>query len=375
MNSKSIRPRITVLVAPLDWGLGHATRCIPIIQLLLEFGCDVIIGGHGNSLALLRREFPSLKSIELPGYQPEYPRARGMILKMLRQLPHFSRVVRQEHKVIERVVAELAIDLVISDNRYGCWSSKARSVLITHQSNVLMPRRFGFLAPVVRAMINAKMRNFNAVWVPDVPGYESLAGELISFGKISAARGLRFIGHLSRFAYAERSIKYDVVAVCSGPEPQRSILEAILLPQLKESNLRFVLVRGVVEDAAHEVLPNGSFIANFLTSSALETVLQQGDVIIARSGYSTVMDLSVLAKKAIFIPTPGQTEQEYLAERLDDRGIAPAFDQDKFILPEALKELSKFTGFPYSAKDDLLRSVLQEAVQFQERRSNKDVDA
>jgi hypothetical protein len=318
----------TILVAPLDWGLGHATRCIPIIRELLSIDCKVMIGGSGRSLHLLAAEFPFLKAVELPAYNPEYPKAGSMAWKMLSQLPKFFSAIRQEHHYVERLVRQEGINAIISDNRFGCWSTQVPTVFITHQSNIMMPRRFGWLGGFVRSINWRYIHRFSRCWIPDTPNL-SLAGELASFDK-SARLPVEYIGPLSRFSPSKNVDRmYDVVVIFSGPEPQRSIFERIVLPQLKTSSLNFFVVRGVIEDQGTSE-PN---VRNYLTS------------VIARSGYSTVMDLMTLRKKAIFVPTPGQTEQEYLATRLAEQKIAYAMNQNNFDLKLALREVQKYQGF------------------------------
>src|SRR5690349_10668762 len=236
-----------VLVTPLDWGLGHATRCIPAIRELQAQGCDVVIAGSGDSLALLRREFPHLPYYSLPAYAPRYPLKGSMVLQMVRQLPRFVRVISAEHQAVEQILAKEKIDLLISDNRYGCWSKRIPSVFITHQSNILMPKRFGFLASTVRGLNENMMNRFSACWIPDEPSSGSLAGDLISFGKTRVQVPVHFIGWLSRFENrgTTKQVKFDVIAVLSGPEPQRTALEETVVPQLKQSRLRFRVDRGL----------------------------------------------------------------------------------------------------------------------------------
>lgn len=346
-----------VLITPLDWGLGHASRCIPIIRKMLELGHRVDVGSSGPALSLLREEFPRLNFLELPSYNPRYPAKAGMVWKMSLQLPKFINVIRSEHDVVTAYVREHGIDLVISDNRYGCWSPDVRSVFITHQSNVLMPRRFGWLGRWVRSTNESLLRRFDVCWIPDYPGEHSLAGDLVSFGGIRFTGKLDFIGSLSRFKAHGLSVrKYDILAVCSGPEPQRSLLEALLLPQLRRSGKRFLLVRGVIEEGGE------GEVVNFLTTEKLGEAIASSDVVIARSGYSTIMDLQVLEKKAIFIPTPGQTEQEYLAARLKERKVAFSMDQDNFDLRVALRESDKYAGFSMIEREDLLTPALLQVL-------------
>lgn len=345
-----------ILIAPLDWGLGHATRCIPVIRELQQQGCEVMIAGSGDSLRLLEQEFPGLKTFRLPGYSPRYPRRGSMVLTMAMQLPHFINVIRAEHKVINDLVRQEGVDAVISDNRYGCWSEKVPSVFITHQSNILMPRRFGWLQGIVGYMSDRMINRFSSCWIPDFPDDHSLAGELIFFGNSRMRLSKQHLGPLSRFTVQHHAVKkYDVVAVFSGPEPQRSMVEAVVLPQLRNSSLRYRVVRGL---PALSSLQSDEHVINFLDSEKLQEELAAAELIIARSGFSTVMDLQALGGKAVFIPTPGQTEQEYLAKRLMEKGIAYYMKQDAFVLSSALAQSKNFSGFEPRQSTALLRQAI-----------------
>jgi uncharacterized protein (TIGR00661 family) len=348
----------TVVVAPLDWGLGHATRCIPIIEELIARQSQVILASSGRALALLRKEFPALNATELPGYAPVYPEKSSMVWKMATQLPGFLSVVRSEHARTEEIVRKYHVDIVISDNRYGCWSDSAHTILITHQSNVLMPRRFGWLSPWVKKMVRSHIERFDACWIPDFPDAR-LTGTLTSFGKHDFNVPLVHIGPLSRFApRTDSEIRYDVAAIFSGPEPQRTILEKIIEPQLRQSGLRFFIARGLPGEAVNNARTKEN-AADFLTSSELENLLASSSVIISRSGYSTIMDLARMGKKAILIPTPGQTEQEYLASQLKKNGIAFSTDQKHFNLQLALKESHVYSGFEnFPAENDLVKLAI-----------------
>lgn len=336
-----------VLVAPLDWGLGHATRCIPIIQELQHQQCEVVLAGSGGSLNLLRAEFPALLSFELSGYNPVYPASGSMVWSMAGQLLKFKKVIQREHQELEQIVQEQHIDLVISDNRYGCWSSQVRSIFITHQSNILMPKRFGWLAPIVRAVNIRLMAKFSCCWIPDRQDEQSLAGKLNLFRAVKIPCAVEFIGSLTRFKpspFAEK--KYDVVAVFSGPEPQRSMVDKLVTRQLQESGLHYRIVRGIPPQTTNmNMTAESSQEVNFLIGKQLQELLEQAHIVIARSGYSTIMDLAALKSKAIFIPTPGQTEQEYLAKRLKEKGIAFFMSQHEFDLRKALEEAKHYSGF------------------------------
>lgn len=343
-----------VLVAPLDWGLGHATRCAPILQALIALQCEVFIAGAGSSLALLQQEFPTLKSFQLSGYNPVYPSSDSMMLKLLLQAGKFMRTVSSEHKQVERIVQENNIDLIISDNRYGCYSSRVPSVFITHQVKLVAGPGWQWLGFLANKVLARFIKKFTVCWVPDFPG------SLLS-GRLSATtdKRIHFIGPLSRLKKVDqKEIKYPVLALLSGPEPQRSIFEEIVMKQVVELGIRGLIVRGVV-DKNRGVINDKIEVIDHLDSEALSCAMAQAEIVLSRSGYSTIMDLARLGKKAIFVPTPGQTEQEYLAKKFRQAGIAYSTEQKDFLLTDALKQSANFKGFTdYSFDDTLLRKHL-----------------
>ncbi|HEY9046559.1 MAG TPA: glycosyltransferase [Ohtaekwangia sp.] len=354
-----------VLITPLDWGLGHATRSIPVIRALLKQGCTVSIAGSGDSLVLLQKEFPSLAAYNLPAYSPRYPAAGSMVWAMAKQLPHFIQVIRDEHRALEEIVKNTKVDIVISDNRYGCWSAVVKSIFVTHQSNILMPQRFGWLAPWVRRMNHRMMKRFSLCWIPDLPGDESIAGDLISFGKVDHTIQHRYIGPLSRFEFSgKKEKKYDLLCVFSGPEPQRTIFEKLVMEQVNHWTGKVCIVRGLPDQKYVTPLVTRAEVFPFLNSEALQDAIERSEVMLARSGFSTVMDMSRLGGHAIFIPTPGQTEQVYLAERLSKKGIAYSVQQSKFDLAQAWREVKNYTGFiPSSSSATLLDEAIREILE------------
>jgi uncharacterized protein (TIGR00661 family) len=331
-----------ILVTPLDWGLGHATRCIPIIRELLKRECKVLIAGSGDSLLLLKNEFPHLTCLALPGYHPVYPSGENMVLKMGIQVPKFINVINKEHRYVESIIEEHAIDLVISDNRYGCWSAKIPSVFMTHQLNILMPKGWGWLSRLVGFLNKRLIKKFSFCWIPDYADPErSLSGTLSKATKYEVEH-ITHIGPLSRFSpKCDSSSRFDVLCIFSGPEPQRSIFEKKVNEQLGNSGLRYFVTRGVLS----QKLSSQDNEVDFLNSEALQTVISQSSLVIARSGYSTIMDLAALGKKAILVPTPGQTEQEYLADRWKEKGVLYSMPQHNFDLGIAIKESEFYTGF------------------------------
>ncbi|WP_276369993.1 glycosyltransferase [Chryseolinea sp. H1M3-3] len=344
-----------VLVTPLDWGLGHATRCVPVIHELLKRKCTVFIAGFGDSLALLKNEFPLLDSFILHGYHPIYPEQNQMVWKMALQVPKFLQVINREHSEVEAIVTRYKIDLIISDNRYGCWSQKVPSIIITHQLNILMPKGFGWMAAIVRSVNYKLIKKFSWCWVPDYSDKErSLSGKLSEYDP-KLLSNVVHIGPLSRFKLTEGDRNtFDLACILSGPEPQRTIFANVVIPQLKASGLRYFIVHGkYFEDelkSEHE--------AAILNTDALQTVISRSTIVITRSGYSTIMDLAAIGKKGIMVPTPGQTEQEYLAHRYKTRRILMAMNQDVFDLKKALAESKSYTGFTIDGFDGHSNSAL-----------------
>jgi uncharacterized protein (TIGR00661 family) len=345
-----------ILVTPLDWGLGHATRCIPLIKELQRQNCIVFIASSGRAHDLLKKEFfLTVRVFEIDGYDPVYPDGDGMVVKMGLQLGKFLSIIKKEQAQVEKIVERNAIDMVISDNRYGCYSTKVKSVIITHQLNIQMPPFWKWIEKRVNKKNHDYISKFAECWVPAPE--ESFVSELAANNN---NLNVRHIGYLSRFKKMEVAKQYDICGICSGPEPQRGNLEHLLTYEFKRSRLQCLLVLGKTEIMSKYYKKDPRFtISNSLCSEDLNEAIEQSDIVIARPGYSTVMDLARLGKKAIFIPTPGQTEQIYLAEELMKRGIAYYMNQEDFDLETALKESQNFTGFANFGFDD---SLLQKAV-------------
>ncbi|NOT76813.1 MAG: hypothetical protein HOP08_17955 [Cyclobacteriaceae bacterium] len=204
-----------VIVCPLDWGLGHATRCVPVIRELTKRGAQVFIASSGGALELLRQEFPQLVFFEFPSYDPVYQGKGSMSFSMILQLPKFRKVIEEEHVVLERLIQENKIDIVISDNRYGCWTSSVKSVFITHQVNLLMPKGFIWMSPGVNHLLHQYIKKFSQVWIPDMP-----EAELTKPFTSRSVPNQKYIGWLSRFE-GSRPVKqqFDILALVSGRNP------------------------------------------------------------------------------------------------------------------------------------------------------------
>ncbi|MES2773443.1 MAG: glycosyltransferase [Bacteroidota bacterium] len=332
----------TILIAPLDWGLGHATRCIPIIRYLLQKQCRVILATSGYHQVLLQQEFPGIQCIQLDGYGIIYGK-KNVLLRLALQLPHFLRNVKKENKWLEKIIDNYQIDAVISDNRYGLYTSKIPCVFITHQLQVKAPQFFKWVEGFSRKRLYLYINRFTECWVPDAENVsESLAGTL-SHPKVLPGLPVKYIGWLTRFKVTGvPRKKYMATISLSGPEPQRSLLEAIILPQLKNAEGHFLLIRGMPGETTLPLLPANISVVNHLGANDMQLAFSESNYIISRSGYSTLMDMKVLQCKCIFIPTPGQTEQEYLGECLATKKMAIVKRQEGFDLLKALTEAAHF---------------------------------
>lgn len=317
-----------ILIAPLNWGLGHATRCIPLIRHYLAAGDEVVLGGDGESIKRLRHTFPDLRVIDLPSLELRYTdnaQQRGFYL---RAIPALIRFTIADYYYLRQQLAIEHFDLVISDNRFGLFSRQTRCVYMTHQLYVQLPKRLRVFQPLARALHACIYKRYNEVWVPDYADpTHNLAGALAHGGRFD--RYAKYIGPLSRFSNLEaRSQKSEtltgvqkpeasapIIAILSGLEPQRTLFEQSLIARFKESTEPILIVRGKIGGPATATQIGAVTLVPHMNDEQLLPLMQQAKKIIVRSGYSTIMDLSVLGLlcKAEFHPTPGQSEQEYLA--------------------------------------------------------------
>lgn len=330
-----------ILVAPLNWGLGHATRCIPIVEALLENQFEPIIASDGAALDLLKKEFPSLVCLELPSYNIQYSK-HGFLLKwqLLKSIPKLLKAIKDEKIMVENIIKTHHIKGIISDNRLGVYSSniKIPSVYITHQLCVLS----GITTWISTKLHKRIIKKHHECWIPDFETNPNLSGNL---GHIKNPEfKIKYIGSLSRFDKITTKSIYDIMVLLSGPEPQRTLLEEKVLHELKDYKGNTIVIQGLVENSQKISQRNNLTIYNFMQSTELEKAIQSSDIIISRSGYTTIMDLAKLKKKAFFIPTPGQNEQLYLAKRLEKLNIAPYCKQKDFSIKK-LVELNDYKGF------------------------------
>jgi hypothetical protein len=325
-----IEPPRHALVCALDWGLGHVARTTPLVRSLLESGSKVTLASNGRSAHWWRSEFPELEVRELPDYGVRYAPGFWLVPGLLASLPRILRAIRSEAALVEAWRCREGFDLVLSDNRYGCHARGAMSVFVGHQLRLAAPRGLGRLETFGERVVARMTEPFDEIWVPDRADGIRLSGKLGHPSRIAAFPALRYIGPLSRFAAVVPDPAWngpwDTVALVSGPEPSRTVFESKLRQILSQRSGRHLLVCGRPESpsAPGRPAPQGLVEVAHLPTPALAAALRGAHEILGRGGYSTVMDLDalgVLDSRCLFVPTPGQTEQEYLAHHLASQGL------------------------------------------------------
>jgi uncharacterized protein (TIGR00661 family) len=357
-----MKKRENILICPLNWGLGHASRCISIIRILEKNHYKVFIACSGDAYHLLKRTFPHLTIIWFEDYHIKYTKGKNLASKIFFQTPEIFLRIFIEHRKLKKLIRQFTIDTVISDNRFGLWNKKVRSVYITHQIHIKAPGNNKtiekFLFRIHRYFIN----KYDVCCIPDYSAGFRLAGEL------SAKRGLsekaKYIGILSRFDATENKTAkdFDLCVLISGPEPQRSIFEEIILWQLQRSSFSAIVILGKPAENYNTIINGRIHLFSSLPPDEIQDYIQRSGVVLARSGYSTIMDLATLGKKAILVPTPGQTEQEYLANYLSGQNIFYTTTQNDFNLETAFDKVKETAGVLNPNPIDQLEKVILDSI-------------
>lgn len=309
-----------IIVSPLDWGLGHATRCVPIIHSYLQKGAEVEIASAIKHRIFFAQEFPNLAWHEVPAYDIKYPRhGWQMPLWLLSRLPHIKKIMREENRWLATLCEKQKYTQIISDNRFGFFNKKTKSIYITHQLRIAFPQPFTAFEKIGEKVHKSLMKNFDEIWVPDYEEFPGLAGKL-SHPSYADER-VKYVGPLSRLLSESGSEDLqdfsvsktiDILALISGPEPQRSFFEKFAVKFLAENPGNHCIVRGLPDETE---IPDFPFLAfNHLPAADLRQKILASQTVLCRSGYSTLMDLNLLKANAVLVPTPGQTEQIYLAK-------------------------------------------------------------
>ncbi len=342
--------RKNILICPLDWGLGHATRMVPVIKELELQGAKVILAADNGPYDFFKKQFPNNILIKLTGFSPKYPDKSTMAWEIIKSLPQMFTEAKKAKKELTEIIKAHNINAIISDNRYELSNKNIPSVFVTHQLNIQTKGIQKLAKPFIDAIINSYLSDFAEIWIPDNQE-KPLSGILST--PIRNFDNIYNIGLLSRFYnmdYIESKSELDLLVICSGPEPQRTIFEELIIDQVQNTKLKTVVLQAKPGNYNKEIINNLTIISH-VDDYEFVNLLSSTKHVISRPGYSTLMDLCVFSKKAIFIPTPGQTEQEYLAKKLLNEGVAFSESQSKFNLEEAMKSDKTFTGL--SLKSDI----------------------
>lgn len=329
-----------ILYAVLNWGYGHTVHSFPIIDHLNKHH-EVILAADGKARILLQRRFPQNLCIPLKDARINYSQKKALMPVYLAiQAVKMLLGMGREHRITNNLVKNMKIDRIISDNRYGVWNKHIPSYLITHQLRFRMPfRKLEGLSLFFNRLI---FKGFSAVWVIDSPDINlNLSGDLSHNNPLSAHPKVRFMGLWSDLTPEKTTEDIDLLAILSGPEPQRTLFETILIDQISRLSGNFVLVRGTEKP---EIKTMESFkIFGLANRTTINNLIARSRMVICRSGYTSTMDLVLMGKKAIMVPTPGQSEQEYQAELYHKRGWFYAVPQDMLNLPDDIKKAGKYS--------------------------------
>jgi uncharacterized protein (TIGR00661 family) len=320
---------MNIIISPLNWGLGHATRIVPIINYLKKNN-NIVIAADGNSFFFLKNEFPNLKILQAPNLNITYTNNHKILpLKLFIEIPKLILFYYKNKIWLKKYSKKNKIDLIIADNRFGFFHKKIKSIFITHQINIIPPKNLRFLENIIFLINKINIQKFDKLWIADSKN-NKIAAKLSNPYKLNIP--YNYIGLISRFYKAnisEKKILYDVIAIISGPEPQRTKLENILTDKLKNTKYKCLIIRGITKTRQTKYFNNIKIINHLQTPELIATLLQT-NIIISRAGYSSIMDFIAIKKTALLIPTPGQTEQEYLAQNLHKKSLFFCVEQKNF---------------------------------------------
>lgn len=329
-----MEPNLNILICPLEWGLGHAARMIPVARKLKARGHNILIASGNDHLDFLRKELPGMAFLEFPGFSPAYSRILPQYLILLFRIPRLIREIVIEHRELDRIIDRYSIDIVISDNRFGLWNKRVKTAYVTHMPRIPFPAPFRFLEFIGIGLHRLIIRKYSLCFIPDLPGEINLSGRLTHSIRFTA--NTRFIGILSRFtgdnmAAGNTAVSDRDLVILSGPEPQRTIFGNLILEALDKEERKAIVLEGK-PGPGKETSRSGNFeYQPHPVETIMKHMIMTGRRIISRSGYTTLMELASLGRSALIIPTPGQTEQEYLALRLASEGWFTTVSQKKLI--------------------------------------------
>jgi uncharacterized protein (TIGR00661 family) len=316
-----VNTRKNILICPLEWGLGHAGRMVPLAKRLSELNQNIIFGSGEEHLCFFRKEVPGATYIHFPGFRINYSHFLPQYLIILLNTPVLLYHIILEHKKLKKVIREYSIDIVISDSRIGLWNSEIKTVFVTHQLRIMFPPPFRLLEFTGRILIRSIVRKYKFCFVPDLEGELNVSGKL-SHG-ILLPENVRYIGILSRLertSLPNNPHSGKSLVILSGPEPQRSVIKQKLINIFLNNGMPVVVLEGKPAETDESYSIKNITCFNHLSHDKTINLINESETIITRAGYTTIMELISLGRSALLIPTYGQTEQEYLADHLSQNG-------------------------------------------------------
>ena len=356
----------TILICPLEWGLGHASRIIPIATELFERGHRVLFASGNEHLNFIKSELPCCELIVFPGFNLQYSRYLPQYIWLLFKIPSLIFHIFSEHFKLKKLIKEHSIDIVISDNRFGLWNPEITSIYVTHMPRIPFPKPFRFMEPVGIFIHRQMIKKYDWLFIPDMPEEFNLTGRL-SHG-LKLPDNTRYIGILSRFSSNNNSQNKHIdkthnLIILSGPEPQKEMLKQKMITIFKNKPATTIILGGKPDADIKKETTNNIVFYNHLPAREMLDVIIKSRNIIVRSGYSTIMDIFAIGCHALLIPTSGQTEQEYLAERLTEQGLFCSTKQSKLnnqtLIPENIIRNTKHITEQSSI---LLKNALDEVL-------------
>ena len=337
-----------VLVSPLSWGLGHATRDLPIIRHFLARSHHVTVAATGRALALLQHEVPQCDFVEIKDYPTPYSASRFFVPKFLAMAPVMLAAIERETVLFRRLLAKQKFDLILSDNRFRIRSDDTPSFCIAHQLRFMTPPKLRFFEFLTEFFNWLYLRPFDRIIVPDAADdTQNLSGRMSHQMRWLKGDKVYYSGVVARMDVPE---DVDLFISISGPEPQRTELERIVLEHVGQVKLdRIVITLGKPEVKEVRKINDHITVYGYLDRAGQQEMMNRARLVVCRSGYTTVMELAELGKKALMIPTPGQTEQEYLGRYYAERGFYHSVSQYALDLPRDIEQARAMTGVPFAS--------------------------
>jgi len=336
---------LKVLYGLCTWGLGHMTRSLPLMRRLIDDGHDLVIYTSDRPLLALKKEFgDKCEYVESVEYPSPYAKNGTFALRLTLMMPAIINAIVKEHKEILKLSQDLDVDVLISDSEYGVFDKTKPSFFIFHQLRYVPPDFLRILKNQTERF-NYHFRNsFTKFVVPDFPNDGGLTGNLSHNLSYMSSDQVKYIGILSDYQKMDVNQDIDYLISLSGREPSRSILEKKILDQIKFLKGNVVLVRGMPENAEKIKVP-GIEVINYAGKGLRDELMNRSKFVIARSGYSTIMDIVELGKNGLLIPTPGQTEQEYLSEYLSEKLYFHSVNENDMDLEKDVEIAKSYNGY------------------------------